>query len=337
MNTDSATATPATEVMPDLCSERASATKGDIWMTLATPTYNRRKELRRLYESLLALNVATDPAIGFEWLIIDDGSTDDTADDIARWCSDNELSIRYFRQHNSGKHVADNRAVELARGEMVLSIDSDDELTADALNLFYSTWMSIPEETRAGLKGVTARCIDPATGLMVGTPLPKRHNGGRFLIASPQDLRHRYHVKGEMTGFTRRDILLQHPHQIKPDVGKFMPEGIIWYSIGMRYKEYVIDTPARLYHQNEGGAIMSGGSRNRAPQNYYLWQFQVNNLLKKYLLRDPKNMLKAAVGMSMDGFRTHRSAAAVLRDARGFLPKLAVGVLMPAGWLLSKR
>ncbi|MDE5608278.1 MAG: glycosyltransferase [Muribaculaceae bacterium] len=318
-------------------SAQAEAMISAPWITLATPTYNRRRELQRLYDSLLALRAATAPEISFEWLIIDDGSTDGTSAQVALWTADDRLPIRYFYQENRGKHVADNRAVELARGEMILSIDSDDELTPDALNLFHDTWYSLTDDERAGLKGVTARCIDPATGRLVGTPLPRRHNGGHFLIASPQDLRHRYHVRGEMVGFTRRDILLQYPHEIKPDVGKFMPEGIIWYSIGKKYKEYVIDKPARLYHQDEGGAIMSGGSRNRAPQNYYLWQYQVNNLLSRYLFRDPKNMLKAAVGMSMDGFRTGRSLATILRDSHGFLPRLAVLSLMPAGWLLSKR
>lgn len=318
-------------------SRRAASMASTPWITLATPTFNRRRELGRLYDSLLRLRENTPAHIEFEWLIIDDGSTDGTIDQIARWADDNRLPIRYFYQTNSGKHVADNRAVRLARGEMVLSIDSDDELTPDALNLFHDTWTSLSDSQRAGLKGVTARCIDPAIGRLVGTPLPRRHNGGHFLIASPQDLRHRYHVKGEMVGFTRRDILLQYPHELRPDVGKFMPEGIIWYSIGRKYKEYVIDRPARLYHQDEGSAIMSGGSRNRAPQNYYLWQYQVNNLFSRYLLHDPKSMLKAAVGLSMDGFRTGRSLRAILRDTRGFLPRLAVITLLPAGWLLSRR
>lgn len=329
---------PSNSSYPNIESPRAASMASTTpWMTLATPTFNRRHELERLYASLLRLKATTRPGIIFEWLIIDDGSSDDTAATVARWAEDDLLPIRYYYQPNSGKHVADNRATQLARGEMILTIDSDDELTPDALNIFHDTWTSIPPSEREGLKGVTARCVDPATGQMVGTPLPRRHNGGRFLIASAQDLRHRYHVKGEMVGFTRRDILLRYPHEIKPDVGKFMPEGIIWYSIGESYREYVIDRPARLYHQDEGGAIMSGGSRNRAPQNYYLWQYQVNHLLSRYLMRDPRNMLKAAVGMSMDGFRTHRSVATIIRDTRGFLPRLAVIALLPAGWLLSRR
>lgn len=291
----------------------------------------------RLYNSILKVAEATKPEVAYEWLIIDDGSQDGTEELVKGWCDENLLPIRYYKQPNQGKHVAMNNGAQLARGEMYLVIDSDDELLPDALNVFYDTWMSIPDDVKPELKGITARCIHPVTREILGTRLPKKHNGGKFLIASSQDLRHKYRVKGEMIGVNRTDILRRYPHQVKADAGHFMPEGILWFTIGQKYKEYVIDVPVRVYNTDGNGAITAGGSRNRAPQNYYLWQFQVNNIVKKYLFRDPKNMLKAVVGMSMDGFRTRRSVSTILKDCQGAFAKTMVFCFMPAGWILSKR
>lgn len=307
------------------------------WITIATATYNRQSELIRLYKSILDIAKTTDENIKFEWLIIDDGSNDNTAQTVSEWCTENLIPLRYYKQPNQGKHVAINNATELANGEMFLTIDSDDELLPNAINIFHKTWISIPEDIRRGLKGITGRCVSPQNHKIIGTPLPSKYNDGNFLITSPQDLRHKYRICGEMCGFNRTDILRQYPHQIRPDSGKFMPENILWYTIGKKYKEYVIDVPVRIYHTDGNGAITSGSNRNRASQNYYLWQFMVNNILKQYLFSDPKNMLKAVVGISMDGLRTGRSVTTILNDCNGTFAKAMVLCFLPCGWILSKR
>ncbi len=308
-----------------------------LWATIATATFNRQSELIRLYNSIVRIADITKGDIQFEWLIIDDGSSDSTTQTVSDWCAENLIPIRYYKQPNQGKHVAINHATELARGEIMVTIDSDDELLPDSLNTFYDTWTSIPVDIKQGLKGVTGRCIDPQTGKIIGTPIPKKYNDGKYLITSPQDLRHKYRLKGEMCGFNRTDILRKYPHLVKADSGRFMPESILWYTIGKEYQEYVIDLPVRVYHSDGNGAITAGGSRNRAPQNYYLWQFMVNNILKQYIFSDPKNMLKAVVGISMDGFRTGRSVSTILADCKGVFAKCMVLGFMPCGWLLSKR
>lgn len=306
-------------------------------ITLATATYNREIELARLYKSILKIAETTKGNVSFEWMIIDDGSSDNTNQKVSEWCNANHVAIRYYQQPNQGKHVAINHAIEFARGEVLLSIDSDDELLPDAINILYDTWFSIPEDKRTNLKGVTARCVDSQSGKILGTLIPHKYNGGRFIITSSQDLRHKYHIKGEMAGFNRLDILRRYPHQVKPDSGKFMPENILWYTIGKEYKEYLIDQPIRIYHSDGNGAITAGGSRNRAPQNYYLWQYMVNNIIRQYFFSDPKNMLKAIVGISMDGFRTRRSISTILGDCKGTFAKTMVLCFMPCGWILSKR
>ena len=98
-------------------------------LTIFTPSYNRSRELIRLYGSLLVQN-----DMRFEWVIVDDGSTDDTRSLIARWLGGSSpFPIRYIYQENSGKHVAHNRGAQEARGGLFMCVDSDDWLEANAV------------------------------------------------------------------------------------------------------------------------------------------------------------------------------------------------------------
>lgn len=95
-------------------------------ITVFTPAYNRANTLPRLYESLLAQS-----SYDFEWLIIDDGSTDDTENVIGQFTA--PFDIRYIKKGNGGKHTAYNRALTEARGDYFLCVDSDDTLAKDAI------------------------------------------------------------------------------------------------------------------------------------------------------------------------------------------------------------
>lgn len=97
-------------------------------LTIFTPTYNRMATLPRLYESLAAQN-ATD----FEWLVVDDGSSDDTPRLLQRYMEEASFPIRYERKENGGKHTAYNRGLELAEGDYFFCVDSDDLLAPGAV------------------------------------------------------------------------------------------------------------------------------------------------------------------------------------------------------------
>lgn len=101
-----------------------------VLITIFTPTFNRAYTLRRLYES-----IRCQEGCEFEWVVVDDGSTDDTARLVAEWRDESigRFPIRYYSQQNSGKHVAWNKGLQEARGEVFFPVDSDDYLTEDAL------------------------------------------------------------------------------------------------------------------------------------------------------------------------------------------------------------
>ncbi|MGM9626776.1 MAG: glycosyltransferase family 2 protein [Faecousia sp.] len=101
----------------------------DYKITVFTPTYNRAYILENLYRSLQRQTYRD-----FEWLVVDDGSSDNTEELFQRWSrEDNFFPIRYCKQENGGKCRAINRGLERARGELFFTVDSDDYLTDDAL------------------------------------------------------------------------------------------------------------------------------------------------------------------------------------------------------------
>ena len=97
-------------------------------LTVFTPTYNRRELLARAYASLTRQTVKD-----FEWLIVDDGSTDGTDDEVKGWIDEGLVPIRYHYRENGGKMRAHNTGAGLARGEFFMCLDSDDYFTDTAV------------------------------------------------------------------------------------------------------------------------------------------------------------------------------------------------------------
>lgn len=104
-------------------------------LTIFTPTYNRAQTLHRLYDSLVAQTNKS-----FIWLIIDDGSVDNTKELISAWAGEAKILIEYHYQKNQGKSSAYNHAIDLARSELFTCVDSDDYLTKDAVECILRTW-----------------------------------------------------------------------------------------------------------------------------------------------------------------------------------------------------
>ena len=95
-------------------------------LTILTPTYNRAGMLPQLYNSL-----KKQACKDFEWVIVDDGSTDNTQEVVKAWLLGSDFPIRYFYKENGGKHTALNYAVQKIESELTFIVDSDDTLTID--------------------------------------------------------------------------------------------------------------------------------------------------------------------------------------------------------------
>ena len=112
-------------------------------LTVCTPTYNRAHTLPRLYESLVRQT-----SQDFEWLVVDDGSTDNTRELVDGWVAEGRIRIRYVYKENGGKPSAHNLGVRLAAGELFFCVDSDDYLTDNAVELILSAWENADRKIR---------------------------------------------------------------------------------------------------------------------------------------------------------------------------------------------
>lgn len=121
-----------------------------MFVTVFTPTFNRAYILKNLYKSLLGQTVNN-----FEWLIIDDGSTDNTECIINEWeKEDNRFKIRYYKIMNGGKQRAINKGVQLAKGDLFFIVDSDDYLENNSVYTILSWFEKVNNNNIRNLAGI---------------------------------------------------------------------------------------------------------------------------------------------------------------------------------------
>jgi glycosyltransferase involved in cell wall biosynthesis len=208
--------------------------------TVVTATFNRAALLREAHQSLLA-----QPRPPFEWIVVDDGSTDDTRAVVAELIADSPFPVRYLWQENTGKHGALNAGVAEARGELIAILDSDDKIAPEALGLLWDAWQGIAPSERprfAGVAGHKAR----ADGSVVGDRLP-----APTVDASMFELRTRYGVEGDKFEVFRREVLQAFP--FPTDLGRFVTEALVWNRISRSYVHRWIDEVASIVDYRAGG------------------------------------------------------------------------------------
>jgi glycosyltransferase involved in cell wall biosynthesis len=217
--------------------------------TVFTPTHNRAHTLHRVYESLAAQTFRD-----FEWLIGDDGSTDNTRELVERWVREAGFPIRYGWQPHQGKHVAFNRAVAAAQGELFLPLDSDDACVPHALARLRHHWQAIPEPERARFSAVSALCMDQH-GALVGTRFPFDPTDSNSL-----EIRHRFGVKGEKWGFHRTAVLRQFPFPVLGPDSRYVPERVVWGAIARRFQTRYVNEVLRVYYVGDGPGTLSAAA-----------------------------------------------------------------------------
>lgn len=237
-------------------------TQSQPLFTIFTPTYNRASTLGRVYNSLIKQTYQN-----FEWLLIDDGSTDTTKDLVSIWISDSAIPIRYIYQENQGKHIAFNKAVLEARGKFFVPLDSDDACSPLALERFKTIWESIKKPDL--FSGVCVHC-ENQQGQLIGKLFAKD-----ILDTDSCELLYKYKLAGEKWGFHRTDILKSFPFPEVTDV-KFLPESLVWHAIAKHYKIRCVNEVLRIYYQDNRenrltlNLLTYEGSRSRIEYYRYI-------------------------------------------------------------------
>jgi len=225
--------------------------------TVFTPTYDRAHVLHRVRDSLAAQTFRD-----FEWLVVDDGSTDGTRDLVASWAREADFPIRYLWQENAGKAAATNRGVRAARGALFLMADSDDAFVPRAMERLLFHWEAIPAARRDGYVGVTGLCLD-AEGRVVGERFP-----GDPLDSDALELDYRYGIHSEKWGFNRTSVMREFPFPTPPGV-RHVPEDVVWKAIARRYRTRYVNEGLRIYFQDAGAQLTRASPRQWVPLRDY--------------------------------------------------------------------
>lgn len=289
--------------------------------TVFTATFNRAHTLHRVYTSL-----AQQTFNDFEWLVVDDGSTDNTSQMIKAWKKEASFPIRYIQQDNMGKHIAFNRGVELAEGELLLVLDSDDGCVPNALKRFKYHWDNIDDQKRPQFSGVTSLCEDQ-DGRLVGDPFSQD-----IMDSDSLELRYRYKVQGEKWGFQRTDILRQYP--FPEDLRQtYVPEDIVWNRIARKYKTRFINEPLRIYWI-EGSSMVHGQDPGKNAVGGRMQHCDALNNDIKWFRYAPMRFLLSALHYSRFSFHVGVGLTKQLSALRNSFSKALWLLMLPAGFFM---
>ncbi|MEG1410479.1 MAG: glycosyltransferase family 2 protein [Romboutsia sp.] len=224
----------------------------DVILTVFTPTYNRAYILNKCYESLKRQTYKA-----FKWLIIDDGSTDETKELVNKWIDEKIIDIRYKYQKNQGMHGAHNTAYGLIDTELNVCIDSDDYMPDDAVEKIIKFWTENKKDNVAGMIGLDIN----EDNSILGSELPKY-----ITESSLFDLYNKHGVTGDKKIVYRSELTRQYPYPI------FEGEKYV----GLNYKYNKIDLTHTLLFLNEPLCVVE-----------YMEDGSSKNMLKQYR-RNPK-------------------------------------------------
>ncbi len=247
-------------------------------LTVFTPTYNRAYILPKLYASLQRQRF-----VDFEWLVVDDGSADQTDQLFSQWLEEeNSFGIRYIRQNNGGKHRAVNHGLQEARGEYFMVMDSDDYLTDDALEKVAAWLDSISGDPQ--IIGITANKGTSATE----TPnalFPQSYLDRSLLEMNIFEQDGKKVLAGERVMVFRTDIHRKFPYP-EYEGENFMTEAVAYNRMANAgYKLRFYNDIIWIYEYRDDGLTKNG---NRIyinnPRGYGLWRKEEAEFLHVSLL-----------------------------------------------------
>ena len=285
-------------------------------ISVITPAYNRAGLLAKCYESL---KNQTD--LSFEWIIVDDGSTDSTQETVAAFEKECGFKIKYIRKENGGKHTALNASHPLIEGQYVLMLDSDDTLTPDAIETVRKGWKKYEDHPEVGmvvwLKGAAAddpNCDVRQDGIIVDYQSYPRH------IIHSQDC----------CEVLRTDLFLKYPFPVFENE-KFISEGALWNRATADHKCVYQNKVIYLCEYLENGLTRSGKKlRIRNPLGGMYTSF-----LRMGKRQRMKEKVKGSILYSCYGFFAQMSPAEIMKHDRGH-SFLKAGGMLP-GYILYRK
>jgi len=248
-------------------------------ITILTTTYNRANEINQLYKSLLNQTNKS-----FKWLIIDDGSQDNTLNVIQNFSTE-YLPITYLHKKNGGKHTAINFGLKFVDTELVMIVDSDDTLTNDAIESIIQEWGNLSNRKKNNVAGMIFLKQD-TKGKISGIEFPRYRfieNYNSFILNN-----NKY---GESADVWVTEILKKYPYPVYSGE-KYVPETTVWALIAREYDMLFVNKVIYIYEYLDGGLTDSGrklriDNPKGSMENARVWlnsKFSIRISVKKMIL-----------------------------------------------------
>lgn len=280
-------------------------------ITVFTPTYNRGHILAQLYLSLKAQTCKD-----FEWLIVDDGSTDNTEEIVRNNFTSVDFPIRYFKQKNGGKHRAINLGVKEAKGDLFFIVDSDDYLSSDAIEFLSSEWSKIRDnEEFVGISGTRVH----SDGSKIGDEMTQ------YLIdCSNVEMTFKLNYHADMAEAWRTNSLRQNP--FKEFKGEnFITESSVWIIISNERKVRFFNRGIYICDYLEGGLTSKMNTLRYKNPNGTKYYYAKESKLKipfKRKLKSYVNYWRFAIGSEESFINKVKECGGF--SLIGFIPGLSI-------------
>ena len=284
----------------------------NIRLTVFTPAYNRAHTLPRTYESMCQQNCKD-----FIWLIVDDGSRDNTAELVRRWQEqDNGFEIRYVYKENGGMHTAHNTAYAHIDTELNTCIDSDDKLAPGAVEKILAKWDRVKDQGYAGIIGLDA----DFDGKVIGRGFPEDMTEttviGYYAAGGSGDKKLVY----------RTDIINQYPPYPVFEGEKYVALSYKYRLIDQTYKMAVLDEVlCNVEYQADGSSGTMWKQYLKNPRGWMFW--------RKVQMQYPESAKRMVINC------VHYCSSSFLAGNRHFISesprKVLTALCAPAGWMLS--
>lgn len=218
-------------------------------VTVITPTFNRAVTLSRCWQSLKKQSNKN-----FQWLIIDDGSTDETLDLVNGLKKETkDFQIDYYWKINGGKHTALNFSHQYIKGDFVLILDSDDCLTVDAIDTILNEWKQ--NRNNSNIAGVTFM-----SGMKKDVPLAKMSQNR--VLSNHIDFRINKKIVGDCCETLRTNVFKSYLFpEIKGEF--FLGEGMLWTSVALKYETLYINKVIYIVPEYRPDGLTQAGRKMR--------------------------------------------------------------------------
>jgi len=297
-------------------------------VSVLTPTYNRAHILHRVYDSLQRQSVKD-----FEWVVVDDGSTDDTPALVTRWQAEADFPITLYRYgNNRGQTPTLNIGRMLVSGHYAFRLDSDDALLDDAMETIAHWRAATGADAKPEICGLAFRCIDDI-GNLVGSAKGNENLSETVVQVTNREARYRYGMTFDFVRVMKTERFQEQGFDELTNCEN-APPSIYWNRFSNRYETIFVDRPIRRYYRNDGEARLSDkapGKTVKWPRGNYLRALAILNEDIDWLRHDPKVFLNAARKITRLGLHIGRPIRSQFGDLTNVRARLLWALAMPGG------